>query len=218
MVFSKIDMLRIIIVLLLVSGVAKAQTQLGLKISPSVVSNRVGHFSDTISFAPSDLALRFMLGITADIKLSDTYSFGTGLTYVPKAATFTRSSVGSGTTASRQEVYRMHYLQIPLTLKFFTNEFQPDWRMFFQIGGTADVKIFDEPTDRSFDTVESFRDYDATATLGAGVEFAAGLNTILTLGVSYYRGLFNIIEKSVPLEDTLSIKSDLFTIDIGIKF
>jgi hypothetical protein len=192
-----------------------SQTKLGLKFSPTLISNRVTNFSDSLSFEKPKSYGSFIFGLAIDKAFSDNYSFSTGLFYVKKNVGF---SIKNSNSVDTNEAYQIDYLQIPISIKLYTNEIQPETSLYFQIGGTIDINIYDAPKERKYTTIAEFQPIDGSAIIGAGVEYKAGLNTILYGGISYYRGLTNVIKKSEPLDDPLLIKIDMISLDLGIKF
>ncbi len=197
---------------------ASAQAKLGLKFSPSASLNRISNQSDTLDFADDGAAIRFLFGLTADVPLSDTYAFSTGVIYTPKHIAFSASGENGGSYPVDLEEYRVHYLMVPISLKLYTNEVQPDAKLYFQVGATGEVRIFDEPHEEQYVGIEDFNLFNASVLLGAGIEYKVGLNTILTAGFSYYRGLLNAIDQTIPIDDELIIKNDMISFDIGVKF
>ena len=151
--------------------------------------------------------------LVVDQPLSDTYMFSSGLVYLPKRAAFKDSDLGV------EEEYKVQYLQIPATLKLFTNEVAPDFKVFFQVGGGLEIKVFDESEDPTFTTINSFNPIDFSVILGTGVEYRAGLSTTLFGGISYQRGLSNVInEAAVTAAEDLAIRATVVSIDVGVKF
>ena len=57
---------------------------------------------------------------------------------------FVPKRVGIESSGGVEEAYRLHYLQIPIALKLFTNEVALDTRVYFQVGLTADVKLLED--------------------------------------------------------------------------
>lgn len=209
----------LILLLLTISlNVAQAQTKLGLKFSPTASLNRISNQSDTLDFSDDGAAIKFLFGLSADVEISDTYSFSTGVIYTPKHVSFAVVGENGGSYVIGLEEYRLHYLMVPISLKLYTNEIQPDAKLYFQVGATGEVKIFDEPTDERYVGIEKFNLFNASALLGLGLEYKVGLNTILTGGFSYYRGLLNAINKTIQIDDELIIKNDMISFDIGVKF
>ena len=188
-----------------------AQTKLGLKLAPVIAANRV---SNDLQTADSDgSTMKLSIGLVVDKPLSDTYFLSTGLVYLPKRAAFKDSD------SNLSEEYTVQYLQIPGTLKLFTNEVAPDLKVYFQIGGAAEIKVFDEKEDPMFTTINSFNPFDVSVILGTGIEYRAGLSTTLFGGISYQRGLSNIVnEVTVPEAEDLTIRNTVVSFDIGVKF
>lgn len=187
-----------------------AQVKLGLKLAPVVSANRAKNDAQTIENDGSKM--KFSIGLIADQSFSDTYYLSTGLVYLPKRAAF-RSADNTV-----EEEYKLQYLQIPATLKLFTNEIAPDLKPFIQIGTGLEIKVFDEPEDPTYVTVEKFNPIDVPVILGAGVEYRAGINTTIFGGFSYQRGLINTVNESATGFEDLQIRNTVFSIDFGVKF
>lgn len=194
-----------------------AQTRLSLRFSPLLTTNRVDFSTDTLT-ATNDGALpKLSLGLIADIDLTETYSFSTGLVYMPKGLGISTTGRNGGTYNTVEE-YRLQYLQVPLTFKLYTNEVQPDFKLYFQIGGAMEVLLHDEPVDDSAELVTDFNLFDASVVLGAGTEYKLGASTILYGGITYYRGLLNVINETIALADDLEARNTVVGLDLGIKF
>lgn len=201
--------------LVLISFLVYAQPRIGLILGPSVSMNRVKYKTDAIRDITEDgAALRFKFGLEADFMVSDTYAFSTGVVFAPKRAGYTIKSTNG---SESKEDYKVHYIQLPITLKLFTSEIQPDIKAFFQLGFKGEVKIFDEPFSESYEFIEDFRLFDCSFTGGIGVEYGAGVNTILYGGIFYDRGLVNIV-KSSEATAPLVTKMDMLDLKFGLKF
>ena len=203
-------MKRIFFLALLISSIGlSAQTKLGLKLAPVIASNRATNDAQTVDSDGS--SLKMSVGLIVDKPLSETYFLSTGLVYVPKMAAFRTDSATS-------EEYKLQYLQIPVTLKLFTNEVAPDIKVFFQVGGAMEIKVFDEAESPNFDTITKFNPADFSVILGSGVEYRAGINTTLFGGISYQRGLANTVSDTINGAEDLQIRNTIFSIDLGVKF
>lgn len=185
-----------------------SQTKLAIKLAPVIISNRVKN--DSLTADSNGSVAKFSVGLVVDAPLSDTYYLSTGLIYMPKRAGFVIDTVA--------EEYRLQYLQIPLTVKLFTNEIAPDFKAFFQLGGGAEIKVFDERLKASYNIVKSFRPIDFSAILGAGAEYKLGINTTIFAGASYQRGLVDIVNEAVAPNKDLQIRNTVISIDLGMKF
>ncbi|WP_224999974.1 porin family protein [Cesiribacter sp. SM1] len=192
---------------------AQAQSKIGIKLSPTLSSNRINYEGNDAAFSSDGVGGRFVFGPIYDHFITDNYSFSTGILYAPKRVGLEIRRGNTPTTES----YRLQYLQIPATLKLFTNELALDTRLFFQLGGLLEVKI-NEQTDVDVPVVDRFQFFDVSLHLGAGVEHRLGYNTILFGGFFYNRGLINAAAKVNGLDDKLRINNDLLGLDLGVKF
>jgi hypothetical protein len=157
-----------------------------------------------------------VFGPVYDHFITDNYSFSTGLLYAPKRVGLERRHPNDP-TKNRAESYNLQYLQLPATLKLFTNELALDTRIFFQLGGITEIKINEKPMNKVDPIVTRFQFFDVSLHLGAGVEHRLSYNTILFGGFFYNRGLINAAAKTPEL-DGLRINNDLLGLDLGIKF
>ena len=206
-----------VFVFLLVVQIAFGQVKLGLKFSPQLSLNQVELISDTLDMENASSTARFSLGLVVDKQFTDTYYFSTGLIIMPKRVGINIIPENGGTTPNTFEAYNLQYLQIPVTLKLYTNEIQPDLSIFFQVGGTLELKVDDRPKDEDYVLIEKFNPLDIGAMLGAGAEYRIGINTILFGGFSYQQGLINVVNETRDNID-LTIKNSVITLDLGVKF
>ncbi len=207
-----------LIFLLLVSSTAAfaqinfSRIKLGLQISPTLSFNRVNDESADVNFSSDGVGGRMIGGAVLDYMLTDNYFISSGLFFVPKRVGL-RNDVGEA-----QDRYKLHYLQIPATMKLFTNEVALDTRIYFQAGFTLDIKLLDDNISETVTYVEDFGFVDSSLLLAAGAEYRYGYNTIFFGGFSYRRGLANVVRNEfAPVQDIV-VKNDLFSLDLGIKF
>lgn len=201
-----------------------SQSKLGLKFSPSISSNRISLIDSLYDVDPIGSKFKFSLGLIYDHEITETYYFSTGLIFVPKYVGFEAfvepEKAGDTTYAGNpMEEYRLNYLQIPVSLKLFTNEVQPDMRVYFQVGMAGEFRVFSEPMEEDYNLIEEFKGTDWTILGGAGVEYRAGINTTLFGGITYQRGLGNVVRKlTTEFQDELFIRNTVVSLDLGLKF
>jgi hypothetical protein len=157
-----------------------------------------------------------VLGPIFDLFLGDNYSFSTGLFYAPKRVGL--EVTNRTTNITRTEAYNLQYLQLPASLKLFTNELALDTRIYFQIGGMLDVKINEKAQRDDNIYINKFQFFDFGVHLGSGVEYRLGYNTVLFGGFFYNRGLVNAARRTPEFANNLRINNDLVGLDFGIKF
>lgn len=192
-----------------------SQVKIGLQLSPTISSNRIETQSDQYTLTNDGAKLKFKLGVVVDLPISDNYYFSTGLLYTPKRIALKANS--SLDNSNIVEEYDLQYLQIPLTMKLFTNEITLDTKLFFNLGITAEVAI-SEKFDRDNILIEDFKFFDAALVLGAGVERKIGVNTAVYGAIVYNRGLINPISDALDIGEKIILKNDLISLDLGIKF
>jgi hypothetical protein len=220
---------------LAVAPAAFAQVEIGLKVSPSIAYLRPDSPSST-SFTSEKAKLSFGGGIFMDYFFGENYAFNTGLFLTGKGGTIgyndRTSAPGGGTTGVRvEQKIAMQYLEIPLTVKLFTNEVAPDTRVYFQVGGSLAVpvqvringdKYYTDPYDSNNQTKagKHVLDIDANIIGGAGVEYQLGQSTKLLAGISYHHGLVDFdryFGRNRGFSD-VNIKNSVFALDLGLKF
>lgn len=201
----------------------QAQSKLGIKFSPSIATNRISLIDSLYDVEPAGSQFKFSMGLIYDHEITETYYFSTGIIFVPKYVGFEVSEETdqptSNYTKEPMEEYRLNYLQVPVSLKLFTNEVQPDTRIYFQVGMAAEFKVFNEQLEEEYDLIEEFKGFDSSVLFGTGVEFRAGINTTLFGGFTYQRGLANVIKTETwGFQEELHLRNTVVSLDLGLKF
>ncbi|MBO2011997.1 porin family protein [Hymenobacter negativus] len=213
-------------------GTASAQVEIGLKISPAITSLRAESTS-TNAFSSDGSQFGFGGGLVVDYFFGENYAFSTGLLLTGKGGTINYNDVTND--AIQQPIgvklpITTQYLELPLTVKLFTNEIASATRIYFQVGGSLNVPIGTRISKNKFyvdpatATENKASDYvyfiDADALAGAGVEYQLGKSTKVFAGLSYHRGLVDIdhyFESKRDFKD-VTIKNSGVALDLGIKF
>lgn len=219
---------------LAVAPAAFAQVEIGLKVSPSITYLRPDSPAN-YSFTSEKAKLSFGGGIFVDYFFGENYAFNTGLFLTGKGGTIgyndRASAPGGGTTGVRAEQkISLQYLEVPLTVKLFTNEVAPATRVYFQVGGSLAVpvqaridgeKYYTDPYNNNQTKASSHvLAVDVNLIGGAGVEYQLGQSTKLLAGISYHHGLIDFdryFEKTRDFSD-VNIKNSVFALDLGLKF
>lgn len=212
-----------------------AQVKLGLRLAPGVAVNSVVG-DDTFDAAePNGASVRFSAGPIADFFFADNYAISTGLWYTVKRGSF-RVPGGltdqNGTALGNQTTYNLQMIQIPVTVKLYTNEVAPDIRVYFQLGGTFDAKLAEKAKEEDNNILAqlseaqnekaAYKPIDVGLYLGAGAEMVLGENTALFGGLNYNRGLINALGglnyNGTQINNDLKIRNQLISLEVGIKF
>ena len=208
---------------LILSASSFAQLKIGLNLSPALGFNRLQLTDEKSSTtaATNGVSLKFIAGPELSFYIGDNYAFTTGIWYVAKRAgfDFTRPDLTTPTLQVTDPiVYNLQYVQLPATFKLFTNEIATDMKLYFQVGGAVDVKIGEKLKGSKVKASEAvFKPIDASLIVGSGVELQMGESTYFLIGLRYTRGLINILKDKDPYKN-IDLKSDLVSLDLGIRF
>lgn len=218
---------------LAVAPAAFAQVEIGLKVSPSISYLRTDSPSAT-SFKSESSKFSFGGGIFLDYFFGENYAFNTGLLLMGKGGTISYQEpqpLGGSVGVRVSQKIAIQYLEIPATIKLFTNEVAPDTRVYFQVGGSVAFpvstringdKFYSDAYNGNAQTDASDHVFAVDANLigGLGVEYQLGKSTKFLTGISYHHGLIDLdryFEKHRGFSD-INIKNSVFTLDLGLKF
>jgi len=210
------------------------KVKLGIKLTPCFSFSKItDKKSDNTDYSRSGSTVRMIVGPFIDFAINDNVTFTTGLWYSPRAVYI---SAKTATTTLKSQ-YNLQYLMVPIYFKFYTNEIAPDMKLYFNLGGSLDFKIAEKKVgddDAGLKTLAEkenkplFNIVDASILMGTGVEFNLKDITNIYVGISYNRGLVNVINPLLEYTDSkgdktkaykdLSIKNNLLSLDLGVKF
>ncbi|MEL6606942.1 MAG: porin family protein [Bacteroidota bacterium] len=195
-----------------------AQGRLGMQISPAISFGRVHTEPNNSNFSSPGAKLRFRLGAIYDYTFQDNYNLSTGLFYATH-----QFSIKKETQPQIEEAHELHYLQVPLLLKFYTSEITLDARIYAKLGITGQIKLTSRNTELKDGVevfIDDFRRWGLTGLVGAGVEYDTSFSTSIFAGISYQPGFVNII--GTKRQSTFSSQvlgyADLINIDLGARF
>ena len=215
-------------------GTASAQVEIGLKLSPSITNMRAESTSRN-AFASDGSQLGISGGLVVDYFFGENYAISSGLELAGKGGSIRYTDYGNngnGGGNAFQTAYKIstQYLQLPVTVKLFTNEIAPATRLYFQVGGSLNAPIGTRIngskfyTDPATATENKAGDYvyffDADAIVAAGAEYTLGKSTKVFAGLGYRRGLVNVDHYfgSKRGFTDVTIKNSSFGLDLGVKF
>jgi hypothetical protein len=197
-------------------NVSLGQTKLGLKLNPAIISQRVSFPEDSSLVKKGANAFNLSIMIFTDIGITQNYFFNTGIGYTSKRLNLEYSQSDDALTESKS--YNVQYVQIPATLKLYTNEISLDKKLYFQFGPLIEVAVHNKETNRDVMIIDKFQPVDISLLFAAGLEIQLAPQTALQLGFNYTRGMMNVVKDSVEGTEGLVIKNDLYSIEIAVKF
>ncbi|WP_240337109.1 porin family protein [Rufibacter psychrotolerans] len=206
---------------------ASAQVEIGVKVAPSF------SFARTIAKEQYNLQnkgsnLNFGVGIIADYFFGANYALSSGLIFNTKGSTISFDYTADDAMGVRQtgeNDINLQYLEIPVTLKLFTNEVSQGTRLYFQAGPSLNTMLAAKFDDRKVQPngdkyTKDFNLFEISLLLGAGAEWELGQSTKLFAGLSYHRGLtdFDELYEKRFGDKKIELKNNSVAVDLGIKF
>lgn len=209
-----------LLLMLAVSASVTAQSKIrfGLRLSPVFGITRTIIDSTKSVYKPDGAATRLGMayGLTIIYQMADNFGIQTGASYVSRGYTIKNSLLKQNT--------RLSCLEIPVYLRLRSRLVGPEslgMRIRGLVGATGDVNLttltkstitgLNETTSTD---MGNFQPISASGVFGLGVEWDLAKVGILDLGVSYHRGLTNVLKKSNPLSQTMGYLG----IDVGYLF
>ncbi len=213
----------VILTLAIISVPSFAQVKFGLRFAPSIAYNRISSDVSDTTFERNKSGVRMSFGPTLEFGVSDHVSFLTGAWFSSKRAGLSATS----DSLTDNAVFKLHYVQFPVTVKYYTNEIATDMKLYFQLGGTIDLNVAQDVKESTLDQDTQNMLYDdfaklldATAYVSVGTELKIGETNVLFGGICYNRGLSDILTKDFLAveKDKLKLSNDLISLELGIKF
>lgn len=209
-----------------------SQVKLGVRFAPNISFNSVNSEGTYNNVTNNGSGLRFSAGAIADFFFADNYAFSTGVWYTVKRSALSGFPLdATGNPNATRSLYNIQYLQVPISLKLYTNEVATDLRVYFQLGGTIDFKIAEKQKNEGDNRLyfmsrdsdkRAYKPLDAGILLGSGVELIMGENTTVYGGINYNRGLINSIggveESGTKLNNDVSVRNNYISLEVGLKF
>ncbi len=193
-------------------GLFAQSVQIGVKASPTITFNRWTSNSDSIAITNSRDDTRFTFGLVADFELKENYFFSTGLLYSLRKLSF--DAVNLNTLEVDSEQYTLEYLEIPVTLKLFTNDVGVDSKIYFQPGFTLDFLVNWKGINKNDTRITALNFFDSSFYVGAGYDRKIGVSNSFFVGLFYQRGLVNLMNENPEVD----LKNDLLGLDLGFRF
>jgi len=180
--------------------------QLGFTASPTF-----GWLSDSepAAFKSKGLRTGFTYGVLGDFAFSNNYYFSTGL----GVTTINANTEFPASSSNTDVVYKMQYLQVPLTLKLKSNDIE-NKKFYGQFGLDANVKIGAKATigGQSSDIAKEVNVFRLGLIIGGGAEWKVAQNVSLLTGLSYNNGFTDVFDGDVKS------KNSYVSLNLGVFF
>lgn len=204
---------------LFISGISLAQDyRIGIKIAPTLSNVRTGSNSGS-EVSRDGSSIKFLLGAFVDIPFKENYFFSGGINFASKSSSFTVDNLGAGLPV--REEYDHEYIQVPLLIKLYTNEVMLDTKLFFNFGLIPELRLNttnELTTSTTTELVSEWSNLDLAGNFGGGIERGIGVSTRVFAALNYNIGFLNQVQTHSQSIDGLVLKSNLFSLEFGIKF
>ncbi|BDD03634.1 porin family protein [Aureibacter tunicatorum] len=198
--------------LLIGCSIAFSQTKISLKASPTINTGRVTkNNSADYGITSTGAPFKFVIGPVVDVFFDENYAFNTGILFSTNGYKLQGTHLETNQTFT--ENYDFQYIQIPLTIKLFSNEIANNTKIYTQLGGNFDIKINDNIDSNSI-LLDKASWVDIDLLIGLGMEYTFDFGNAIFAGISYQRGLIN---NRAGGED-FTVKNDVVSFDIGFTF
>lgn len=189
------------------------KAQLGFTASPTFgwLTSVAGQ---TPAVEPDGMRTGFSYGIIADLPFSDNYYFSTALTVSTLNAKTREPNVSTS-------VYKLQYLEVPLTLKLKSNEME-NKRFYGQFGLNTGINIGSKqdimytnsatPDVKNLDIGNEINSFRAGLLIGGGTEWNVGESMNILTGLSYSNGFSDVFDGE------RKSKNSYIALNLGIFF
>ncbi|RNI32621.1 PorT family protein [Rufibacter immobilis] len=215
---------------------AAAQIEIGVKVSPSVNFSRT-FAKDQYNFKSEGAGAGIGIGIIGDYFFGANYAFSSGLIYNSKGGKISYdynpyvaadpNDPAIPAPIKGKDDINLQYLEIPLTLKLFTNELSAGTRLYFQGGLSLNTLLASKVNDKKIDNNtgdrynKRFNTFEIGAILSAGIEWPLGQSTKFMGGLTYHRGLTDVDNghySGILGDKKIEFKNNTIALDFGLKF
>lgn len=167
------------------------------------------------------LRLGFGYGLITEFTLGDNYSLATGIESSYSGGKLLQNNLAD--TSVITTLYKIQYLEIPITLKMKTNEINYI-TYFAKFGGGINARLQaskDETikkgqttiTNEDVDILNKVSFFRVAFHVGLGIEYSLGGSTALLVGLNFNNGLIDILKG-----DALNAKNNFINMNIGVLF
>lgn len=204
------------VTILIISALTShAQVRFGFRIAPNLSYNRIESTDEVYKIESNGSKIKLQLGPTFDFPFRENHFFSTGLYFTTKHVSITATEQAN--SIINDESFNLQFLQVPISLKLYTDEVGLDKKIYFQFGTAVDFRTQGILTDNSI--LNEVKFVDLAALLAIGIDYRLGINTKLYGGLFYNRGLLDSVKDSpLSADQTWRLNKDVFGLELGVTF
>lgn len=191
-------LILILIIGLYLPAISEAQDQkfhFGFKITPNMAWIK----PDQKNLDREGYRFGFTYGVQTEFRLSENYAFATGAQMSYRGGKLKRDSGADSlgnNLADVSTIYKIQYVEIPLTIKMLTNQFNKV-RYFGQFGFAPGVMIRALKEVGSEDKIDAKKDinfFNVNMIIAAGLEYEISGSTVAFGGIEFNNGFVDVID------------------------
>jgi hypothetical protein len=204
-------------------GQSEQKLHFGLKAAPSLAWFK----SDTKGLNSDGSKIGFIYGLITEFNFAKNYAFATGIEVAYRGGKFKESVETPGNILVTSSELSLQYLELPLTLKFKTNEIgyityylQAGVSMGFNIRSRADFHFDHQSTGTTqssdssdVDIDDLINSFNLCMVIGGGIEYSLSGNTAFMAGITFSNGLLDVLDDAEA-----KATSNYLALTLGILF
>lgn len=204
----------IVFFFILKSGLAQEKPFVfGIKVGPSIGWMK----PDSKGYDNQGTDVGFSWGFLAEFYLMENYMINSGFNITYLNATLEYPEMIEGESGILNRGYRLKYVEIPLTLKMKTNNFDGisyfgimGFGAGFRLSAKAKDKFVPEggtQTNEENDITDDIKSFRASLILGVGLEYEMGGDTKVLAGLNFNNGINDILSNQNSFDTTINHKA-----------
>ncbi|MFN8153881.1 MAG: porin family protein [Bacteroidia bacterium] len=166
----------------------------GLKIAPSMAWIK----PDKKGLERDGYRLGFGYGVQMEFRIQENYAIASGVQISYRGGNIKYNFEDTGSVVIPDPVinYKLQYVEIPIALKMKTNEFKK-FRYYGMFGFSPGYIIrskYDTEKEDNLDAKEAMNEFNINMLIGAGLEYTISGTTVLTGGIEFNNGFFDVFD------------------------
>jgi len=224
---NSIILITILFFFILKSGISQEKPFVfGVRIAPTMGWMK----PDSQGYENQGTDVGFTWGFMAEFHLMENYAINSGFNISYLNATLEYPEAVNGVDGVLNRGYRLKYIEIPLTLKMRTNDFNRIsyfGMIGFGVGFKLSAKAKDKfvpnggsPLNEENDISDDIKNVRASMILGVGLEYAMGGDTKILGGLNFNNGINDILKNENKGDPTINHKgiNNYFELYLAVLF
>jgi len=140
----------------------------------------------------------FGYGVQTEFRIQENYAIASGLqiSYRGGNLKFNNEDLDSIVIPDPVLNFKLQYVELPIALKMKTNEFNKI-RYYGMFGFSPAYMIrakYDSESEDDIDAKDDVNEFNVSMLIGAGIEYTISGSTVLTAGIEFNNGFFDVFD------------------------